>query len=478
MKISEKGLSEQAVFAQLEAFRKDDLKWQEGRAFGYVFDPGKDVMAVGKRAYNAFLSENGLDFTVFQSLQRLERELAAFGARHLRGDEQVVGNFSSGGTESIILAVKAARDYHREKRPDIQYPEMILPTTAHAAFHKAAHYLDINVVPVAVDPQSFKVRADDVRQAVTANTIMMVGSAPSYAQGVIDPITELGAIAQEKDLWLHTDACMGGFLLPYFKRLGEPVPDFDFSVPGVASISMDLHKYAYSPKGASLVLYRHKDLRRHQIFACSSWIGYTIINNAVQSSKSGGPMAAAWAVLNYLGDAGYLEIARKKLTAVKKIAAGIEAIDGIRLLAQPQMSLVAFTSDTVNVFHIIDEMNARGWYIQPALSFDNSPAHIHLSINASNVGWEEDLLKDLEACVRTAATLPEGDLVKMVHGGLEQIDLEDVSDEDIKGLLAMAGIGAGGLPDRMADINGVLDALPAKAREKILTSFVNDLFVQ
>jgi len=464
MKISEKGLNEQELFTELEAFRKDDLKWQEGRAFGYVFDPGKDVMAVGKKAYNAFLSENGLDFTVFRSLQRLEKELAAFGARHLRGDEHVVGNFSSGGTESIILAVKAARDYHRAKRPDIKCPEMILPTTAHAAFHKAAHYLGLKVVSVAVDPQTFKVRADDVRQALTANTIMMVGSAPSYAQGVIDPIAKLGALALEKDVWLHTDACMGGFLLPYFKRLGEPVPDFDFSVPGVSSISMDLHKYAYSPKGASLVLYRNKDLRRHQIFACSRWIGYTIINNAVQSSKSGGPMAAAWAVLNYLGDEGYLEIARKKLAAVKKIAAGIEAIDGIRLLAQPQMSLVAFTSDTINVFHIIDEMNARGWYIQPALSFGNSPAHIHLSINASNVGWEADLLKDLEACVQIAADLPEGDLVKMVRGGLEQIDLENVSDEDIKGLLAMAGIDAGGLPDRMADINGVLDALPAAAR--------------
>ena len=478
MKIPEKGMQAQDLFAKLETFRKDDLKWQEGRAFGYVFDPGKNVMAVGKKAYSAFLSENGLDFTVFQSLQRLERELAAFGARHLRGDEQVVGNFSSGGTESIILAVKAARDYSREKRPDVQYPEMILPTTAHAAFHKAAHYLDIKIVPVAVDPLSFKVHAADMQAAITTNTIMMVGSAPSYAQGVIDPIAELGDIALEKDVWLHTDACMGGFLLPYFKRLGEPVPDFDFSVPGVSSISMDLHKYAYSPKGASLVLYRNKDLRRHQIFACSSWIGYTIINNAVQSSKSGGPMAAAWAVLNYLGDEGYLEIARNKLAAVKKIAAGIAAIDGIRLLAQPQMSLVAFTSDTVNVFHIIDEMNARGWYIQPALSFDNSPAHIHLSINASNVGWEEDLLKDLAECVQIAATLPEGDLVKMVRGGLEQIDLENVSDEDIKGLLAMAGIGDGGLPDRMADINGILDALPAKAREKILTSFVNDLFVQ
>jgi len=478
MKISQKGMSEKEVFEKLEDFRKDDLKWQEGRAFGYVFDPGKDVMAVGKKAYSAFLSENGLDFTVFQSLQRLEKELAAFGAKHLGGDENVVGNFSSGGTESIILAVKAARDCYREKRPDIKQPEMILPTTAHAAFHKAAHYLGVNVVPVSVDPQTFKVSAEKVSQAVTENTIMLVGSAPSYAQGVIDPIVELGQVALAKGLWLHTDACMGGFLLPYFKRLGEPVPDFDFSVPGVCSISMDLHKYAYSPKGASLVLYRSKDLRRHQIFACSSWIGYTIINNAVQSSKSGGPMAAAWAVLNYLGDEGYLEIARRKLAAVKKIAAGIEAIDGIRLLAQPQMSLVAFTSDSINVFHIIDEMNARGWYIQPALSFDNSPAHIHLSINASNVGWEEALLKDLAECVRTAAAVPEGDLVTMVRGGLKDIDLDNVSDEDIKGLLAMAGIGGGGLPDRMADINGVLDVLPAKAREKILTSFVNDLFVQ
>ena len=163
---------------------------------------------------------------------------------------------------------------------------------------------------------------------------------------------------------------------------------------------------------------------------------------------------------------------------MKKIAEGIEAIDGLRLLARPQMSLVAFTSDSVNAFHIIDEMNARGWYIQPALSYDNSPAHIHLSINASNVGWEDDLLKDLAECVEIAADLPEGDLVKMVREGLQAIDLANVSDEDIKGLLAMAGIGGQGLPDRMADINGVLDELPAAAREKILASFVNDLFVQ
>jgi len=478
MKISEKGMSKKEIFAKLESFRADDLKWREGRAFGYVFDAGNDVAEVAKKAYTEFLSENGLDFTVFKSLARLEKELASFCAQHLQGDKHVVGNFTSGGTESIILAVKAARDYYREKKPGIKFPQIILPTTAHAAFHKAAHYLGIEVVSVSVDPQTFKVQVDGVRSSITPNTIMLVGSAPSYAMGVIDPIAELGDIALENDLWLHTDGCMGGFQLPYFKQLGEPVPDFDFSIPGVSSISMDLHKYAYTPKGASLVLYRNKELRKHQIFACSSWIGYTIVNNAVQSSKSGGPMAAAWAVLNYLGNEGYLEIARKTISSVKKIAAGIEEIDGLRLLARPEMSLVAFTSDTVNVFHVIDEMNSRGWYVQPALSFDGSPANIHLSVAASNVGWEEDLLKDLAKCVQIAATLPDGDMVKMAREGLQSMDLTTISDTDMMAFLTMAGIGDQGLPNRMADINGILNELPSQVREKILISFVNDLFVQ
>lgn len=478
MEIARTGMTREAVFERLAEFRKNDIKWQEGRTYGYIFDPGKATLEVGKAAYNEFLSENGLDFTVFPSLLRLERELAAFGARHLRGDDQVVGNFTSGGTESIILAVKAARDCFREKRPDIAAPEMILPATAHAAFHKAAHYLDVKAVTVSVDPETFRADVEKVRGAINARTIMIVGSAPSYAHGVVDPIADLAALAKENDLWMHTDACMGGFLLPYFRRLGEPVPDFDFSVPGVDSISVDLHKYAYTPKGASLVLYRNKALRRHQIFACSGWIGYTIVNNAVQSSKSGGPMAAAWAVINYVGDEGYLEIARKKLAAVKKIAEGIGRIDGLRLLTRPDMCLISFTSDEVNVFHIIDEMNQRGWYIQPSLSFDNSPAHIHLSVSASNVGWEDELLKNLAECVQIARTLPEGELTGLIKGSLEGVDLSAISDKEIMGMMAAAGIKDGSLPSRMADINGVLDAMPAQVREKILTAFVNDMFSQ
>jgi glutamate/tyrosine decarboxylase-like PLP-dependent enzyme len=476
MELPRQGMTREAIFERLAAFRQDDIKWQEGRTYGYVFDPGAEVMAVGKAAYNEFLSENGLDFTVFQSLLRLERDLAAFGARHLRGDDQVVGNFTSGGTESILLAVKAARDAYRHTHPRIKTPEMILPATAHAAFHKAAHYLGVKAVTVSVDPQTFRADVATVQAAITADTIMIVGSAPSYAHGVVDPIADLAALAEKNGLWMHTDACMGGFLLPYFQRLGEPVADFDFSVPGVTSISMDLHKYAYTPKGASLVLYRDKSYRRHQIFACSRWIGYTIVNNAVQSSKSGGPMAAAWAVLNYVGDDGYLDIARRKLAAVQKITAGIDRIDGLRLVTRPDMCLISFTSDEVNVFHIIDEMNQRGWYIQPSLSFDNSPAHIHLSVSASNVGWEEDLLANLAECVDIARQLPEGELVGFVKQRLEGMDLSALSDDDILNLMASAGVSDGVLPSRMADINGVLDALPAHVRETMLTAFVNDMF--
>jgi len=474
---SKSGMARKDVLARLEAFRRKDVKWQDGRVFGYVFDPGQAVQAVAKEAYTMFLSENGLDFSVFQSLLQLEKELAAIGRTHLRGDADVVGNFTSGGTESIILAVKAARDYFRNRRPHIDAPEMILPNTAHAAFHKAGHYLDVKTVLVPVDEKTFRADPAAIEAAITPQTIMLVGSAPSYSHGVVDPIVDLGRIAQGHDLWLHTDACMGGFLLPYFRRLGAPVPDFDFQVPGVSSISMDLHKYAYTPKGASLVLYRHKDLRKHQLFACSHWIGYTIVNNAIQSSKSGGPMAAAWAVLNTIGDDGYLEIARRKRAATRRIAAGIEAIDGLRLLTQPDMCLVSFTTDTGSVFHLVDAMNARGWYIQPALSFDNSPAHIHLSINASNVGREAAFLTDLQECAAEAQEMPAGDLARLVEEGLAGVDLTTLSDKELTDMLALAGIGGEGMPERMADINGILDALPAESREKLLVAFVNNLFV-
>ena len=225
MRIPEKGMDKAKLFETLKGYRTNDLASKGGRTWAYVYDTGRaEIDEVAKEAYTAFLSENGLDPTVFPSLLRLENEIVAMARTHLNGDENVVGNFTSGGTESIILAVKAARDRARAERPEIREPEMILPVTAHAAFHKAAHYLDVKTVMTPVDPVTFKADPDAVEKAVTENTVLIVGSAVSYAHGVIDPIEDLGRIALENDVLLHVDGCVGAFLLPYFKRLGSDVP--------------------------------------------------------------------------------------------------------------------------------------------------------------------------------------------------------------------------------------------------------------
>lgn len=478
MQIPRKALSKEEVLQTLQSYKANDMPWRDGRTWAYVYDPGAEAEEVIKQAYSLYLSENGLDPTVFPSILRLENELVAMAAAHLKGDHDVVGNFTSGGTESLILAVKTARDFARAKRPQIKEPEIILPTTAHAAFHKACHYLCVKPVLVPVNTTTFKADPDAIRGAITPNTILLVGSAVSYAHGVVDPIREIGQIALEHDLLLHVDGCMGGFLLPYFRRLGAPVPDFELNVPGVTSISMDFHKYAFAAKGASVILHRNKDLRRYQIYACANWTGYTIINPTVQSTKSAGPLAAAWAVLNFIGDDGYLEIARQVLDATRRIAAGIEGIDGLRLLGQPEMNLVAFTSDVASVFHIIDEMKDLGWYIQPQLGLHGSKENIHLSINPASVKWVDALLKDLKTCVDKARSMPAGELGDMVRGVLGSMDLTTLSDEEFGQLLGMAGVEGSELPKRMAGVNEMMNTLPAAVRERLLTEYMNQLFHQ
>jgi glutamate/tyrosine decarboxylase-like PLP-dependent enzyme len=475
MRIPPRGLSREQIFAALERYRADDVPWREGRVWAYVYDPGPEAESVLKDAYVSYLSENGLDPTAFPSVLRLENDVVGMARAHLHGDDQVVGNFTSGGTESIFCAVKAARDFARATRPDVRAPEMVLPETAHAAFHKAAHYLGVRVVLAPVDPESFRADPSAVRAALTPNTILLVGSAISYAHGVVDPIEELGQLALERDLWLHVDGCMGGFLLQYFRRLGEPVPLFDFRVPGVRSISMDLHKYAFAAKGASVVLYRGAEYRRHQLYACSNWSGYTIINSTVQSTKSAGPIAGAWAVQQFIGDDGYLDMARRMRDATKRIVSGIDAIPGLRVLGRPDMNLLAFASDEVSVFHVIDEMKLRGWYVQPQLSFGASPENIHLSINPAGERWVDDLLRDLRECVEAARGMKSGELAAKIQESFGALDASAVGHEVFEGLLAMAGVSGSALPDRMAEINEVLNALPVPLREKLLVEYLNGL---
>ena len=477
MRIPDTGLDKETLLTALQELRGADLDWRSGRTFGYIYDAGRGVEEVGKAAYTAFLTENALDPTAFPSLLRLEREVVRMAATHLDGGEDVVGNFTSGGTESIMLAVKTAREYSRATRPHVAVPQMVVPETAHAAFHKAAYYLGVELVAVPVDPATFRADPAAVRAAITPATVMLVGSAASYAHGVVDPIEELGQIALEHDLLLHVDGCIGGFLLPYLRRLGVPVPRFEFDVPGVTSISMDLHKYAYCPKGASVILYKNKELRRHQIYACAQWSGYAVVNPTVQSTKSGGPLAAAWTVLQHVGDQGYLELARRLHAATEVVKDGVGAIKGLSVLGEPLMSLVAFTSERASVFHIADEMKERGFYIQAQHHFGASPANLHLTIGPENDRHVAAMLAGLADSVLAAARLPSGHIAKMVQGALGSLDAASLDGDGLKPLMAMLGVGGTQLPKRMAAINEVLDALPPAMREAMLAAFVNEMFV-
>jgi len=240
---------------------------------------------------------------------------------------------------------------------------------------------------------------------------------------------------------------------------------------------MDFHKYAFAAKGASVILHRNKDLRRHQIYTCGQWTGYSVVNPTVQSTKSGGPLAAAWAVLNFFGDEGYLALARQALEATRQLVAGIDAIPDLRVLGRPQMNLIAFTSDTVNVFHIIDEMKTRGWYIQPQLGFHGSKENIHLSVNPACARWTDPFLEDLRACTAIAKTLPSGQIAAGLREAFADIAPEAVTPEMLQQMLAMAGAGGDALPGRMAEVNEVLNALPAELTERLLTEYMNLLHV-
>lgn len=480
MRIPDKGQSPEAVFEQVESFRVNDLPWRSGRAFSYVYSAGETIEAVGKRAYTAYLTENGLDPTAFQSLLRFENEVVSMCIDHLGGDADCVGSFTSGGTESILLAVKAARDAFFEAKPG-KRPQMVLPRSAHAAFFKAAHYFGVETAIVEVDGETFRAVPAAMEAAITERTCLMVASASQYAHGVVDPIEALGAIALKHGIRFHVDGCIGGFLLNFFRELGDEIPAYDFSVPGVTSISMDLHKYAYCPKGASVVLHRNRALRQHQIYTCASWSGYTLVNATVQSSKTGGPMAAAWAVLNHVGREGYLNFCRDLMGARDKVVEGIGAIEGLKVLGEPEMCLIAFVSEDpeVEIFHVADLMTARGWHVQPQLSMTNSPRNVHLSLMPANVPQMDAFLVALAECTAEARASKTPAVPDMLALALDTIDFTALDDATFEQLMAGAGLGAGGeLPEDRVVINLLLDRLAPKARERVLATFFNGLYTQ
>lgn len=476
MPIPEKGLPAQEILDQLESFKATDLPWRTGKVMAYNYLASKEAEELTKQAFMAYLGENALDPSAIKSVLKVETEVVRMVADLLRGGPEVVGNFTSGGTESILLAIKTYRDRARALKPHIKEPEMILPISAHGAFFKAGKYFDVKPVVMPIDPQTFLVDPEEVKKAITPNTIMLMGSAPGYGQGVIDPIEALGKIALEHDLGLHVDGCVGGIQLSFMRDMGYTVPDFDFTVPGVTSISTDMHKYGYAAKGASIILWKDKSYRKFQIFATAASTTYAIVNSVVMSTRSGGSAAGAWAILHFLGKEGYRKIFKEVMDATTRLIEGINATGDLRVLGKPDMCMFSFASDTINVFQLADEMVTEGWYIQPQLSTPYSPPNLHISVNASTLPMVEPFLAALPGAIAATKAKPKLDFAVVK----KQVDQMVTSFGDQAGaqLKAMAGFGqAGDMPKEFAFINTIMDALPRDLTADLLTEFWNELYV-
>jgi glutamate/tyrosine decarboxylase-like PLP-dependent enzyme len=464
------GVPGEQILGELRELRRADLPTHGGRLFAYVYDPALDGLDdLARAAYAISAHVNGLDPTAFPSLLAMENALVGAAATLLNGGGPAVGSVTSGGTESLILAVKAARD----SRPELTTPRLVIPSTGHAAFAKAAHYLRValDVVPVGAD-----LRADPAAMAaaITGDTVLVAASAPSYAHGVVDPIPALAAAAAERGVRFHVDACFGGWVLPYLRRLGADLPEFDFAVPGVTSISVDLHKYAYAPKGVSILLHRDEALRRPQYFAYAGWPGYTMINPVISSTRSGGPIAAAVATLRSIGDNGYLQLAGRTREAVAILAAAVEATDGVRLFTPPETSVVCLTADdpAVDLFVLADELAVRGWHTQPQMSFAELPATIHLTVTAAVRATAGEFAADLAAAVAAARARGPVVLPEALLEAAGALTPEMVTPELVAGLAEGLGLGGGDFT-RMAAVNSLLDVTPPALREALLTGFLS-----
>jgi glutamate/tyrosine decarboxylase-like PLP-dependent enzyme len=383
----------QEVLAEVSAIGQSDLRWKEGRAFSLAYYAGSEVQAVADQAYAMYGSTNGLNADAFPSLKKFQADVVATVNRWVHGDETSAGFMTSGGTESILLAVKAARERGRREF-GITQPNVVLPTSAHAAFEKACYYfgLESRRVPVRAD---WRADVEATRQAIDANTVLIVGSAPQYPQGVVDPIVDLAAIARERNINCHVDACMGGVTLTFLERLGENIPLWDFRVDGVTSISVDLHKYGYTSKGASVIMHRNRQLRSYQTFVTDNWLGGFYGSSGVLGTKSGGPMASAWAVMNYLGDEGYLRLTESARATTRQLADAIEKIDGLHLRAYPDSTLLSFGAQNFDVFAVADELAKTGWYVDR----QTPPDSLHCTVNAVHHQVIEEFIVDLSHAV-------------------------------------------------------------------------------
>jgi glutamate/tyrosine decarboxylase-like PLP-dependent enzyme len=391
-----KGIPAPQVFDELESLRVGDVDWRNGRVFSLAYYAGPQAIAVAEDAYRRFSGENALSTEAFPSLRIMQQDVLSMVGPWLGADNDSAGFMTSGGTESILMVVKAARDQFAHAN-GVATPNIVLPTSAHAAFEKACHYFGVESRRSAVGAD-WRADVSNLERLIDSNTILLVASAPQYPQGVIDDVTAIAALASLHNINCHVDACMGGVTLAYLEKLGLPIPPWNLRVPGVTSISVDLHKYGYTSKGASVVMYRNKALRSHQGFFTDNWLGGMYASSGMLGTKSGGSIASAWAVLRHLGDDGYTELTRQARNAAEQIADHVSAHSHLVLRAYPESTLISFGAtdpSLLNVFAVADELRNRGWYVDR----QTPPDSLHCTVNAIHHDKIPAFLLDLDASV-------------------------------------------------------------------------------
>ena len=393
------GMSADEVLSSLDGFQEHDIRWREGRAFSLVYVAGGEVSEIADEAHRRYAGTNGLNTAAFPSLQRIQSEVVGAVIDWFHGGSDAAGFITSGGTESLLLAVKSARERGRAER-GVARPNVVLPSTAHAAFEKGCHYFDVESrrVPVrsdwTADPAAMQAACDD-------DTVLLVASAPQYPQGVIDPVADIAALAAARGVNCHVDACMGGVTLPSLERLGHSLPLWDFRVDGVTSISVDLHKYGYSTKGCGVLVHRNRKLRSYQTFVTENWLGGLYGSSGILGTKGGGPWAAAWAVMHHLGNDGYDRLTSAARHAAERIAAAVASTPGLVLRAEPAATLLSFGAQdeaTLDVNAVADLLWQRGWYVDR----QGPPASLHLTVNAVHEPLVDSFVADLRECVEDA----------------------------------------------------------------------------
>lgn len=393
------GRNWEKVKAEMEASQKTDSPWYSERMFiGGSYFGGEDVLRVANEAYQMYINYNALYATkIFPNLVRYESDIVDTLLEMMNAPTRASGSITTGGTESLMMAVKTAHAWAHEHRLGTTSPEIVVPHAAHPAFDKAAHLMGIKTVRLTHSPD-FRADVDAMKHVINNNTIMLVASAPSYPFGITDPIPEVAGLAEKHGLWLHVDACHGGFVFPFARKLGYCIPDYDFAVPGVTSISVDVHKLGYANKGVSTLLLRDSGLETYQRYNFEDWPAGTYSTQNLMGSRSGGGLASAWAVMNYLGEAGYLERVNRILDTRKRFVDGIQRIDGLEVWGEPEAYLIAFGSNIFDIFAVDEVMAKRGWLSSRLLY----PRAIHLFLDMSHTRIVDDYLHDLAEVVTAA----------------------------------------------------------------------------